>query len=102
MTLDELTNVQWGIARLREGDDITEAVRVRAHEMLECFNRMGCMPPRISCHGPNSLVFTWDEGVNSFYVTVSDGGLSFLQSDPEHISLRADFVRSVPTAEAKP
>lgn len=69
---------------------IDESVFYSALKVLLQLKANSFSAPKIFCHGPESVVFTWIEGKTSLSITISVDKISALISIPECILTRID------------
>lgn len=83
--LNSSTDEEWKIDK-----PIYEIARYVASELMA----ESYPAPKLFIHGPNSVVFLWEEGANNLYLTVSEHYISALALAGDEIQARVEFDRS--------
>jgi len=67
---------------------IEDAVFVASAQVLQELSNLHLPHPQLSCHGPESVVFSWSGDHRNLYLTVTDCGIGVVLSSKEKIVAR--------------
>jgi hypothetical protein len=77
-----MTDLEAALVELRDSGEITDGVYQHAQSLVHLLLN-GKL--RIFNHGPNSVVFNWEDEGGNIYLTVEEDHLSVMTSTPERI-----------------
>ena len=71
---------------------IDKDVRDSAFKVVDKLVKDEIDTPKIMRHGPHSVVFFWEEGDITSYITITPGKISFLRTDTKGVFERSTEV----------